>query len=196
MTEEFVSSNVYGHCSTDVSFDTCFMAPLAMAHWFLKLTQLITMTPAIPPVRALCKKRHAKGFTVNYDKSHKWTKRTFPLTNGIRIPIVKIPSKGPFVMASRLMVSCKTVPSFSTRTTNATLRMPTPTTTERIIKLIALSERGRFTNGLQKSSRTTADIELRHVDRELRAALKTPAMKIPDKPGKSPSTSITNRGKS
>lgn len=107
-----------------------------------------------------------------------------------------MPSNGPFVMASKLMVNCRTVPIFCTTTTRATQIKPTQTTTDRIIQLTAKFDNGRLTNGLKKSSNTTADIEFRQVDSELRAALNTPAMKRPDKPGISPNVSMTNSGKS
>lgn len=110
--------------------------------------------------------------------------------------MVNIPNNGPFVIASKLIVSCKTVPIFCTTTTSATHKIPTPTTTDRIIQLTARFDNGRLTNGLKKSSNTTADIEFKHVDNELKAALKTPAINKPDNPGNSPSTSITNSGNS
>lgn len=112
------------------------------------------------------------------------------------MPIVKMPKSGPFVIASKLMVSCKTVPIFCTTTTKARHITPTQTTTERIIQLMAKSDNGRLTNGLKKSSNTTADMEFKHVDNELRAALNTPAMNRPDKPGISPNVFITNNGSS
>lgn len=111
-------------------------------------------------------------------------------------PMVKIPNKGPFVMASRLMVNCRTVPMCSTMYTRNTHNTPTDTTTERIIQLMAVSDNGLLTKGLIKSSNTTADMEFRQVDKELKAALNTPAMKRPVKPGYSPKVSITNSGNS
>lgn len=130
----------------------------------------------------------------SHNTSSNWL--TLPLIHGTKIPIVKMPSNGPFVIASKLIVSCSTVPIFCTTTTKATQITPTQTTTERIIQLTAKFERGRLTNGLKKSSKTTADMEFRHVDSELRAALNTPAIKRPDRPGISPRVSITNSGSS
>lgn len=112
------------------------------------------------------------------------------------IPMVKMPSKGPFVIASKLIVSCKTVPIFSTTPTRIKQISPTITTTDRIIQLIALALNGCVVNGLTKSSRITADIEFKHVDNELRAALNIPATNTPVRPGKSPRISITNSGRS
>lgn len=118
------------------------------------------------------------------------------MTHGRNIPSVNIPNKGPFVIASKLIVNCKTVPNFSTTYTRHKQTTPTPTTTDLIIQFIALSDNGLSTNGFTKSSRTTADIEFKHVDKELRAALKTPAMNNPERPGYSDKVSNTNNGKS
>lgn len=108
---------------------------------------------------------------------------TFDLIQGRKIPIVKMPKSGPFVIASRLIVNCKTVPIFSTTYTKATQITPTTTTTDLIIQLICLTLSGDFTNVLKKSSNTTADNEFKHVDKELNAAEKTPAMNNPERPG-------------
>lgn len=119
---------------------------------------------------------------------------TFALIHGKKIPIVKIPNKGPFVIASKLIVNCSTVPSFSTTYTMHTQKTPSPTTTDLITQFTWFSVSGFFTYGFTKSSSTTADIELRHVESELSAAENTPAMKRPLKPGSSPSVSITKSG--
>lgn len=122
---------------------------------------------------------------------------TFAPIHGNIIPIVKIPSNGPFVIASKLIVSCSTVlPIFSTINTKQRQKIPTPTTTKRIIQLIVCSVSGCLTKGLTKSSRTTADIEFKQVERELNAALNTPATNNPVRPGNSCSVCITNNGKS
>lgn len=122
---------------------------------------------------------------------------TFDPIHGNIIPIVKIPNNGPFVIASKLIVNWSTVlPIFSTKNTRQRQNTPTPTTTNRIIQLIVCSVSGCLTKGLTKSSSTTADMELRHVERELSAALKTPATNNPVSPGNSCNVCITNNGKS
>lgn len=71
---------------------------------------------------------------------------------------------------------------------------PITTTTERITQLTARSDNGSLAYGFTKSSSTTADMELRQVDKELSAAENTPAMNKPDSPGSSPKVSITKSG--
>lgn len=118
------------------------------------------------------------------------------LIQGKKIPIVKTPSKGPFEIDSKLIVNCKTVPIFSTTFTSNKHKIPTPTTTDLMIQFIDLSDKGFLTNGFTKSSKTTADIEFKHVESELKAALKTPAMNRPASPGYSDNVSSTKRGRS
>lgn len=107
---------------------------------------------------------------------------TCDLIHGRKIPIVKIPNNGPLVIASKLIVSCRTVPAFSTMYTIQTQTTPMTTTTERMTQLISSSVKGFLAKGFTKSSRTTADIELRQVESELSAAEKTPAIKRPLNP--------------
>jgi hypothetical protein len=67
-------------------------------------------------------------------------------------------------------------------------------TVDLMTQFIMRSVNGFSVKGLTKSSSTTALIEFRHVDSELRAALKTPAINRPLRPGSSPSVSITKSG--
>jgi hypothetical protein len=119
---------------------------------------------------------------------------TCEFIQGRNIPIEKTPKSGPFVIASKLIVNCNTVPAFSTTYTMQTDEIPITTTVDLMTQLIIRSVNGFFANGFTKSSKTTADIEFRHVDKELRAAEKTPEMKRPLNPGNSPNVSITNNG--
>lgn len=168
----------------DVTLCSNLNAPDAIAHCAFKLTHDIAITPHTPPNNAFY--RMEQNWIVWSELRMKhfcFCPFTFELIHGIRMPMVNIPSKGPLVIASRLMVNCNTVPIFCTTITSATQMIPTHTTTERMMQLMAKFDNGFFANGLKKSSNTTADIEFRHVDNELSAALNTPAINRPDNPG-------------
>uniref|UniRef100_A0A1Y1LMK1 Uncharacterized protein n=1 Tax=Photinus pyralis TaxID=7054 RepID=A0A1Y1LMK1_PHOPY len=103
--------------------------------------------------------------------------------HGKRTPIPNNAREGPPVMAPILIVNCNTAPNFSTTKTRATQIAPKITMVLFMSMFTFLSVNFSTKSGLQKSSKTTAAMELRPVDKELRAALKTPATNNPGKPG-------------
>lgn len=125
-------------------------------------------------------------------------------------------------MELRLPESCSTTPSLSTTNTRPTHTAPNATTTRRMTTCTWASLGGVLAMGRQKSSTTTAAMELSPVDSELRAhegdklcgsaylpggdstrgrgdsclsaALNTPATKSPGSPGYMPRVSMTSSG--
>lgn len=97
---------------------------------------------------------------------------------------------GPIVTAPVIVAICKTVPIFSTKNTKGMQVKPKKVTIALNRMPFCLSVKS--TNGFTKSSEITQAIEFKPVDRELKAALNTPATKRPGNPGTAPNMRITS----
>lgn len=165
---------------------------------------------------------------------------TLAFIQGNRMPMLKIPRDGPLVIDDKFVDNwnthfyrnfkrknflnhrtCNTWdPVFSTTNTSATQITPRTTTVSFSKMSAVLGVKGVFLNGLMKSSNTTAAIEFKPVDNELKyehrqvfillpqfqyaqlkgnnlnAALNTPATKRPGRPGYPLNIFITSNGNS